>query len=108
MSIIKIEKIYLYTDQTDDSANALSWFAENEITDFVNLNYPDPTTHQNCFNPLNTWTFADGLHTFTAFPFVHYTEVHDDLPEYNMPVVLLKDLSSITSSNLAELYKLGR
>ena len=125
MAITKIEQIYLYTDQqfiintaedgtvtyttdqTTDSAKAIAWFAANGITNYVNLNYPDPTVHQDCFNPLNTWVFSNTTQTFADFPFAYYTEVHDDLPVNQMPMVLLYGLSAIENSTLAELYKLG-
>jgi len=120
MAITKIEQIYLYTDQvydpetrtlvsTDtDSARAIAWFAAQGITDYINLNYGDATTHQDCFNPLNTWAFIGKEQDIAAFPFVYYTEVHDDLPANSMPMVLLYGLAAIENSNLSELYQLGR
>ena len=126
MAIIKIEQIYLYTnqqftltiaddgtgiettDQTTDSAKALALFAANGITNFVSLNYPDTAGHQDCFSPLNTWVFSNTTDTISSFPFAYYTEVHDDLPVNQMPMVLLNGLQAIENSNIAELYKLGQ
>ena len=119
MSIVRIEQIYLNTDQTydeegltdltTDSAKAIQWLAENGITDYVNLNYADPSVHADCFAPLNTWYFENcGNHTFTAFPFLYYTEVHDDRPVNQMPIILHYGLDEIKNSNLIELYQLGR
>lgn len=120
MAIVKIEQIYLYTDQVfdtetrlpvvpdSDSAKAIAWFAEQGITDFVNLNYGDPAAHEDCFAPLNTWSFHGKTEEITAFPFVYYTEVHDDLPANNMPMVLLYGLDAIQNSNLSDLYQLGK
>ena len=133
MAIIKIEQIHLYTDQVfptvtvpaapdhidvadikvappadTDSAKALAWFAEQGITDFVNLNYGDPAAHADCFAPLNTWSFHGKTEEITAFPFVYYTEVHDDLPANNMPIVLLYGLDAIQNSNLSDLCQLGK
>lgn len=120
MAITKIEQIYLYTDQVfdaetklpvdadSDSAKAIAWFAENGITDYVNLNYGDTSTHQDCFTPLNTWAFIGKTEDIAAFPFVYYTEVHDDLPANSMPMVLLYGLDAIQSSNLSDLCQLGK
>lgn len=120
MAIVKIEQIYLYTDQVfdtetktfgpadSDSAKALAWFAEQGITDFVNLNYSDPSVHADCFAPLNSWPFIGKTEDISAFPFVYYTEVHDDLPANSMPMVLLCGLDAIQNSNLSDLCQLGK
>lgn len=119
MSIIRIEQIYLNTDITydekgvpdlsTDSGQAIKWLADNGVTDYVNLNYGDPAVHQDCFTPLNTWYFENcGHHTFTEFPFLYYTEVHDDRPVNQMPMILLYGLDEIKNSTLAELYQLGK
>jgi hypothetical protein len=119
MSLIRIEQIYLYTDQaydedglTDpntDSAKAIQWLQDNSIIDYTHLNYADPQYHPDCFAPLNTWYFSNRPnHTLTAFPFLYYTEVHDNLPVNQMPMVLLDGLDEIKNSNLAELYQLGK
>jgi len=97
------------TDPNTDSAKAIQWLADNGITDYTNLNYADPTVHQDCFTPLNSWNFANREnHTFTAFPFLYYIEVHDDKPANQMPMILHYGLDEIENSNLAELYQLGR
>jgi hypothetical protein len=133
MAIIKIEQIHLYTDQApkpqpaasspegsdaveaeapvpddSDSAKAIAWFAEQGITDFTHLNYGNPEGHEDCFAPLNTWPFLGKTEDIAAFPFVYYTEVHDDLPANNMPVVLLYGLDAIQNSNLSDLCQLGK
>ena len=132
MSIVRIEQIYLNTDQTftqetftdpdtgkegfrwvtdpnTDSAKAIQWLADNGITDYTNLNYADPTVHQDCFTPLNYWNFANREnHTFKAFQILYYIEVHDDKPANQMPMILHYGLDEIENSNLAELYQLGR
>ena len=143
MAIVKIEQIYLYTDQAvtppwpldengnpvpprdaegniaidppstiisddSDSAKAVAWFAEQGITDFTHLNYGNPEGHEDCFAPLNTWPFLGKTEDIAAFPFVYYTEVHDDLPANNMPMVLLYGLDAIQNSNLSDLCQLGK
>jgi hypothetical protein len=120
MAITKIEQIYLYTDQVfdseartfgpadGDSAKALAWFAEQGITDFTNLNYGDASVHADCFAPLNSWYFIGKTEDIAAFPFVYYTEVHDDLPANSMPMVLLYGLDAIKNSNLSDLCQLGK
>jgi hypothetical protein len=120
MAIIKIEQIYLYTDQVydketgalgpadSDSTKAIAWFAEQGITDYVNLNYSNSESHADCLTPLNSWAFIGKTEDITAFPFAYYTEVHDDLPVNNMPTVLLYGLDAIQNSNLSDLYQLGK
>jgi len=120
MAIVKIEQIYLYTDQAfdtetrlpvapdSDSAKAIAWFAEQGITDFVHLNYPDASAHHESFAPLNSWGFIGKTEDIAAFPFVYYTEVHDDLPANSMPLVLLYGLEAIQNSNLSDLCQLGK
>lgn len=133
MAIVRIEQIYLYTDQVfnservdpapgsgdpvtasppvvaeSDSAKAIAWFAEQGITDYVNLNYGDPASHADCFAPLNSWEFIGKKQDIASFPFVYYTEVHDDRPVNAMPMVLLYGLDEIKNSNLSALYQLGK
>jgi hypothetical protein len=120
MAITKIEQIYLYTDQVfdvetgtfgpedSDSTKAIAWFAEQGITDYVNLNYPDTSAHPDCFTPLNSWAFIGKPDDIAAFPFAYYTEVHDDLPANSMPMVFLYGFDEIKNSNLSDLYQLGK
>jgi hypothetical protein len=42
------------------------------------------------------------------FPFVVYTEVHDDIDTEFQPKVIIYGLDAIKQSNIATLYKLGR
>ena len=126
MSIIKIEEIYLYTgqkwiegtnpdgsfawviDRSTDCGKAIQWLEDNGITDYTLMNYQDSELHEDCFAPLRTWNFSGRQHDFGEFPFLYYTEVHDDRPSRSMPIVLLFGLEEITNSNLPELYKLDK
>jgi hypothetical protein len=113
MAIIKIDDIYLYTDiqeeknEQTESVDAKAFMDSLDIK-YTNLNYPIPEEHHLNFVPLGTWVFADGQHVFEKFPFVIYTEIHDDLSPAYYPRVLLYGLNEIKDSNLLELYSLGR
>lgn len=113
MSITKIDDIYLYTDldwtpdQIGESVDAKSYMDTTGIN-YIHLNYADPAQHHDAISPLNSWGFSDGSHTIDKFPFIIYTEIHDDLSPSAYPRVLLYGLEAIKNSNLVELYQLGR
>jgi hypothetical protein len=112
MSLSKIDQIYLYTyikhqdNETSDSVSAKKILDDNCVQ-YVWLNYADDSQHPSVFSALNTWTFIDGMHVFEEFPFIHYREVHDDLPEGTWPLVSLLGLQAIEDSNIVELFNLG-
>jgi hypothetical protein len=113
MAIIKIDDIYLYTDiqeennEQTESVNARA-FMDSLGINYTNLNYSDTFQHDLNFIALSTWIFIDGQYEIKSFPFVIYTEIHDDLSPANYPKVLLYGLNEINDSNLLELYTLGR
>jgi hypothetical protein len=113
MAISKIDAIYLYTDMTweegekTDSTQARAYL-DAEGVEYILLNYADPAQHEDATSPLRTWGFIDGYHDIKAFPFVIYTEVHDDMSMTKWPKVLLYGLDAIIESNISDLYKLGR
>jgi hypothetical protein len=114
MALQKIDDIFLYTDlnwdpkEQSDSVEAKKWMDSLGIK-YEHLNYADKREHdKNVHAPLRTWMFTRGRHSFGSFPFVIYTEVHDDLSPARYPRVLHFGLEEIISSNLAEIYKLGR
>lgn len=116
MSMTKIDAIYLYTDfqwdsnEVTESTEAKKFLDDNGIQ-YTLLNYAIKEDHENCLAPLRSWAFSNiegGTHSFEKFPFVIYTEVHDDLPIDQMPRVLLFGIDAIKESNIVELYQLGR
>ena len=114
MAITKIDSIYLYTNltwaegETSDSVEARKYLDDNGVQ-YIHLNYADPAQHEAALAPLRTWMFSDGLHTeITDFPFIIYSEVHDDMDSSMYPKVLIYGLDAIKQSNLTDLYQLGR
>lgn len=113
MAITKIDAIYLHTDMTwaegedTDSTKARNYL-DAEGVEYILLNYADPAQHEDATSPLRTWEFVDGYHDVRAFPFVIYTEVHDDRSMVNWPKVMIYGLNDIIQSNISDLYKLGR
>ena len=90
-------------------ASVLDWLNDNGVK-YTVLNYPGDTA----YNPgplenLSTWEFANGRRIdFQAYPFIIYTEMHDDLPINDWPKVCLYGRDEIFNSNIIELYQLGR
>ena len=113
MSIQKIDDIYLYTDlvgkpkEKSESVDAKTYMDSLNI-EYINMNYNHPDLHEDALSPLRTWTFTRGQHELTHFPFIIYTEIHDDLSPSFYPKVLLFGLDEIKESNLVELYQLGK
>lgn len=94
-------------DETSDSYKAKAHLDSLGIK-YNWLNYADPAQHVEVFPPLNNWVFEDGLHTFNEFPFLFYTKCDDALPLEQWPKAVIMGLQDILSSNIAELYALGR
>ena len=94
-------------DPTSDSYKAKAYLDSLGIK-YNWLNYADPAQHVEVFPPLNDWIFEDGQHTFNAFPFLIFTKCDDVLPLDQWPRAVIMGLQAIQSSNIAELYALGR
>ena len=108
MALTKIDDIFLYTGLTASASasyEAKTWLDSQNIP-YEFMHYAVPSEHQALFTALNTW-WPD-QHVFTDFPFVIYTEIHDDLSPRNYPKICLMGLDEIKNSNLVDLYKLGR
>lgn len=113
MSIVKIDDLYLYSSFAKDvvaSFQAKKYLEENgliENRDYVHLIYNNSEDHDMIFSNLGTWDFVDGRHAFSSFPFLIYTEIHDDLKPSQFPKIVRKGVDEI-KAGIAELFKLGR
>ena len=90
MSLTKIDDIYLYTGLTASANNSFAakkWFDKQGI-EYIFMHYGNEAEHASLFTSLDTWW--PGEHTFTDFPFVVYTEIHDDL-SFILPLEKLDD-----------------
>lgn len=118
MSLVRIDDIQLYTNFNWDNGvvekpgfecmTAYNFLNENGVV-YEHMNYGGDSDFPGSLPALSTWTFAgDRQITFETYPFVIYTEVHDDLSPSQYPKVLLYGNDEIINSNIAELYQLGR
>jgi hypothetical protein len=94
-------------DQSSDSYKAKA-FLDGLGIRYTWLNYADPAQHVEVFPPLNSWVFEDGMHTFNEFPFLIFTKCDDTLPLDQWPKAVIMGLQNLQSSNIAELYAMGR
>ena len=113
MTIQKIDSIYLYTDmtwapgETGPSVEARDHMDSLGVP-YTLMNYADPEQHEAALDPLRDWPMIGMPDALEAFPFVIYTEVHDDIEADSQPRVILYGVDAIKQSNVATLYKLGR
>lgn len=120
--LTRIDDLYLYTNidfQSGDiqmSHMAQKFFEEADVP-VVLMNYNgSEAVLEAALEPLRTWTFSNmisdtnkyGRFDLQEFPFLIYTEIHDDLPPSQYPKVLLYGYDEIVDSNILELYQLGR
>lgn len=114
--LTKISSIYLYTGiqvpaiPNSDSSKAKAHMDEILEGKYIWLNYADPNQFSQVFEPISTWFFAniDGTMNVERFPFVIYTEEHDDLDSAYWPRIILYGLDEIKEAGLEALYQLGR
>jgi hypothetical protein len=108
MSIQKIEEVYLYfSDVTGDAAEntAAVAFMDHSGIPFTRLMYNDISQCQEVLNAVNTWwaddraigdnLYAPALPALTKYPFLVYTEVHNDVPARYSPVRYASGLAAI-------------
>lgn len=102
-----IKDVYLYTGSVQktsaQSTAAKEWLETNGVA-FTHLHYADKDAHKEIFSAVMTWW--QNKYVINAFPFLIYTEVHDDIEEALSPRVLLQGLGAIKNSNLLELLAL--
>lgn len=101
MAIKKIEEVYLYVADaganTAENIEAMAFMDRCGIP-YIRMFYQDASQSQQVIDALNTWwgnRDFQPLPPLTKFPFVIYTEVHDDRPARQSPVMYLEGLENL-------------
>ena len=100
MAIVKIEEVYLYTSEYNgdvaENIQAVA-FMDRAGIPFNRLLYNDRTQSDEVLATLNTWwpKFDASLPPLTTYPFIVYTEVHDDIPARSSPVKYVAGIDAI-------------
>ena len=110
MAIVKIEEIYLYfSGATDDAAENIqaAAFMDHSGIPYTKLLYGDAAQCAEVLTAVNTWwtlerDFAPALPPVTKYPFLVFTEVHDNVPASYSPVRYLEGLDAIKT--FADIY----
>lgn len=103
MAIQKLEEVYLYVapDEAGSTENLeANAFMDHSGIEYTRLYYADPSQHESVINAVNSWWTnrdIDPLEPVTKFPFIVYTEVHDDIPARLSPVKYIQGLEGIKS-----------
>jgi hypothetical protein len=100
MAIQKLEEIYLYVSEVAENpaeniqAHA---FMDHSGLPYTRLFYNDASQHPEVLSAVNSWFTApqNQLPPVTKFPFLVYTEVHDDIPARSSPVRYLEGIDAI-------------
>lgn len=101
MAIVKIEEVYLYDTQCGDNAVEnleAAAFMDHSGIEYTRLWYNDPSQHEAVLSSVNSWVtspMSGSMPPITGFPFLVYTEVHDDRPARSSPVKYLQGLDAI-------------
>lgn len=99
MAVVKLEEIYLYTsDMADNAADqiAAQSFMDHSGIPYTRLMYSSQEQHESVLVIVNTWLSPNsGLPPVTDYPFLVYTEVHDDIPARQSPVKYLQGVEAI-------------
>lgn len=106
--ITGIKDVYLYTKDVGNEKSSCfkaKKFLDDNGIPHTNLNYSDPSQHAELLSNVSSWW--NGALTVTGFPFVHYTEIHEELDPSEYPVDILRGLTEIRNSNIADLHALG-
>jgi hypothetical protein len=110
MAVVKIEEVFLYfSDVTDDAAENLSAaaFMDHSEIPYTRLLYNDADQCKEVLDAVNTWwaqerDYAPALPPVTKYPFLVYTEVHDNVPARYSPIRYLEGLEAIKT--FADIY----
>lgn len=102
MAIMKLEEIYLYTsDVAENLAENIraKAFMDHSGIIYTNLSYNSLEHTNEVINTVNTWWTTNNPATqrdpLTKYPFLVYTEVHDDIPARWSPVKALEGAENI-------------
>jgi hypothetical protein len=108
--LTRIDDIQLYMGITPEAADCYhaKKYLEDAGVGHVPYMYSDESQHADNFAAISSWKLAGAPAEVDKFPFVIYTEVHDDLPPSQYPKKMLYGLEDIKASNIAELYQVGR
>lgn len=99
MALVKIEEVFLYVATTENPAENLEAvaFMDHSNIPYVKLQYNDSEQLPNVLAAVNTWWDRPdvNLPPLTGFPFLVYTEVHDNILARHSPVKYLAGLDNI-------------
>jgi len=100
MAIVKIEEVFLYTaTATTNVAENLEAvaFMDHSGIQYTKLQYNDAEQLPAVLSAVNTWWDRPDMarEPLTGFPFLVYTEVHDDIAARHSPVRCLDGIEKI-------------
>ena len=102
MAVKKIEEVYLYHTDIPGTLeqNMVALIALDKASvPFTKMFYQSNTDFDELLGPLNTWWTHPKINlpslSVDSFPFVVYTEVHDDIPARLSPVKYVSGLEAI-------------
>lgn len=100
MALVKIEEVYLYTkDGFQDVPEMLKAkaFMDKTGIPYTHLNYNDQGGAEETLRSVNTWWSRPDINLppVEKYPFITYTEVHDDIPARYSPVKYKQGLENI-------------
>jgi len=110
MALTRIDDIQLYMGMTADAAECYEvkkYLQDNGIK-FETYMYADDSQHAQLFSSLGTWNMQGAPTVISKFPFVIYTEVHDDLSPSKYPRICIYGLTDLSTSDIQTKYKIGR
>ena len=100
MALVKIEEVYLYTAEgVDDQAEMIraKAFMDSSGIPYIHLSYNDINVTQEVLTNINTWWERPDINLppIEHYPFITYTEVHDDIPARYSPVKYKQGIADI-------------
>lgn len=108
--LTRIDDIHLYMGMTADAAEcyeAKKFLVDNGIA-FVPYMYGDDSAHAGLFEALTSWNMPGAPAQIAKFPFLTYTEVHDNLPPSQYPRICVYGAAALRNSDIVTKYKIGR
>ena len=100
MAIIKLEEICLYTSDVGNNATEMiqaQSFMDHSNIPYTRLMYNNQQQHDDVIRNVNTWWEAGAkpMPPVTNYPFLTYTEVHDDIAARFSPITYLQGVDAI-------------